>query len=80
MNLRRIRDGKLIYNLESNYDLRQILIDTVLPIEEDFLVQMENSFYVPVKLIFPPKMSQNTKYPMLIVLNTYPGSQVVSSR
>ena len=78
--MRRIEDGKLIYNLESNFNLRQILTDKVLPIEEDLFVQMENNFYVPVKLMFPPKMSPNTKYPMLIVVNRSPGSQEVSPR
>ena len=78
--MRRIGDGKLIYNLESNYNIRQNLKDKVLPIEEDLFVQMENNFYVPVKLMFPPKMSPNTKYPMLIGVNEYPGDQCVKSR
>ena len=80
MNLRSIKDGKLIYNLESNYKIRQILMNKVLPQEKYYLVPISNKYSVPVKLIFPPKMSKKTKYPMIVMVAGAPGNQFVHSR
>ena len=80
VNLRSIKDGKLIYNLESNYNIRKKLMKEILPYRRYIFVPIGNNFTVPVKLQFPPEMSHNTKYPMIVEVNGYPGTQLVQSR
>ena len=80
MNLRSLEDGKLIFNLESNHNLRQILLDKELPQERNIHVPIENNFYAPVALKFPPKMSPNTKYPLLVMFNGDLENQWVKSK
>ena len=80
MNLRSLKDGKLIYNLESNHKLRQSLTDKVLPQRRELFVPIGNNFSAPVKLLFPAEMSLSVKYPMIVMVSGSPGSQYIKSR
>ena len=80
VNLRSIQNGKLIYNLESNYILRKRIMNRILPNRRDILVPIANDFYAPVKLQFPPDMSAGTKYPLVVRVDGASGSQLVKSR
>jgi len=76
--LRRTDDHSLVYLFEENLELEQSLSSKSLPTRVDTFVQLEGGFQAPVKILLPPHLDENVKYPVLVYVYGGPGSQMVS--
>jgi len=77
-SLRRMEDHALVYLFESNQLLEEKLSEKSLPTRIDTFVELDGGFQAPVKLLLPPHMDENGKYPLLVYVYGGPGSQMVS--
>jgi dipeptidyl aminopeptidase/acylaminoacyl peptidase len=73
-------DGALVYLLQANEDLVNKLADKVLPTRIDTMIEVEEGFMAPVKLLLPPHMEDGAQYPLLVYVYGGPGSQMVDDR
>merc|ERR1711915_307702 len=77
-SLRRMEDHALVYLFESNQLLEEKLSEKSLPTRIDTFVELDGGFQAPVKVLLPPKIEENGKYPLLVYVYGGPGSQMVS--
>ena len=78
MQLRSLKDSKLIYTFRSNSDNRQKLLSKNLPDQKVLMVPIKDNFYAQVKMLLPHNMLPWAKYPMVVMVNGDPGSQMVN--
>jgi len=71
-----MEDHALVYLFESNQLLEEKLSEKSLPTRIDTFVELDGGFQAPVKLLLPPHMDENGKYPLLVYAYGGPGSQV----
>ena len=78
--MRRLSDGAIIHTIESNAILRKNLsLKKNLPKRVDSTENVDG-FNMPVKMLLPPDMMKDKKYPFLVHVYGGPGSQTVDDR
>merc|ERR1711892_1085506 len=77
-SLRRTADHAIMFLFEDNLELEEKLSSKSLPTRIDTFVELEGGFQAPVKMLLPPDMDEETKYPLLVYVYGGPGSQMVS--
>ena len=65
-----------MFLFEDNLELEEKLSSKTLPTRIDTFVELEGGFQAPVKMLLPPDMDEETKYPLLVYVYGGPGSQV----
>ena len=66
----------MVYLIEANEKLEDDLKDKTLPTRLDLSVEVDGGFKAPVKMLLPPNLSEDSKYPLLVYVYGGPGSQV----
>ena len=56
--------------------LEEKLSNKLLPTRVDTFIEVEGGFQAPVKILLPPNMDEESKYPVLVYVYGGPGSQV----
>ena len=69
-----------MFLFEDNLELEEKLSSKTLPTRIDTFVELEGGFQAPVKMLLPPDMDEETKYPLLVYVYGGPGSQVSVAR
>merc|ERR1711892_587963 len=77
-SLRRTADHTIVFLFEDNMELEEKLSSKSLPTRIDTFVELEGGFQAPVKMLLPPDMDEESKYPLLVYVYGGPGSQMVS--
>ena len=65
-----------MFLFEDNLELEEKLSSKSLPTRIDTFVELEGGFQAPVKMLLPPDMDEESKYPLLVYVYGGPGSQV----
>ena len=63
-----------MFLFEDNLELEEKLSSKTLPTRIDTFVELEGGFQAPVKMLLPPDMDEETKYPLLVYVYGGPGS------
>jgi hypothetical protein len=66
--------------LEANQELLIKLQDKIVPRRLDKMIEIDEGFQVPVKMLFPPDMREGVKYPLLVKVYSGPGSQMINHK
>ena len=77
--LRRTEDHSLMFMFEANIELEEKLSNKSLPTRIDTFVELDGGFQAPVKMLLPPNLDEEMKYPLLVYVYGGPGSQVRQS-
>ena len=65
-----------MFLFEDNLELEEKLSSKSLPTRIDTFVELEGGFQAPVKMLLPPDIDEESKYPLLVYVYGGPGSQV----
>ena len=65
-----------MFLFEDNLELEEKLSSKTLPTRIDTFVELEGGFQAPVKMLLPPDIDEESKYPLLVYVYGGPGSQV----
>ena len=71
-----MEDHSLVFLFEANLELEEKLSNKSLPTRVDTFIEVEGGFQAPVKMLLPPNMDEESKYPLLVYVYGGPGSQV----
>ena len=71
-----MEDHSLVFLFEGNEELEEKLSSKLLPTRVDTFIEVEEGFQAPVKILLPPNMDVESKYPLLVYVYGGPGSQV----
>ncbi|XP_028248756.1 inactive dipeptidyl peptidase 10-like [Parambassis ranga] len=77
--LHKLTDMNKYKTLEENQELRDALINRIMPKWERRTVQI-NNFALRLELIVPINLDEAMEHPLLLVLDSAPGGQAVSDR
>jgi len=77
-SLRKTDDHSLVFMFEDNIELEEKLSSKSMPTRVDTFVELDGGFQAPVKMLLPPHMNEESKYPLLVYVYGGPGSQMVS--
>jgi len=77
-SLRKTEDHSLVFLFEANLELEEKLSSKSLPTRVDTFIELDGGFQAPVKMLLPPHMDEESKYPLLVYVYGGPGSQMVT--
>lgn len=80
--MRRTQDNKLLYVINDNKQLRELVDKRTLPQIQSFQVSLPNDYKANVRLFLPAILRNDeiTKYPMVVNVDGSPGSQLVNEK
>ena len=61
-----MEDHSLVFLFEGNEELEKKLSSKSLPTRVDTFIEVEEGFQAPVKILLPPNMDAESKYPLLV--------------
>ena len=61
-----MEDYSLVFLFEANQELEEKLSSKSLPTRVDTFIEVEGGFQAPVKILLPPNMDEESKYPLLV--------------
>ncbi|XP_023219144.1 dipeptidyl peptidase 4-like [Centruroides sculpturatus] len=82
IEMRRTIDNKLLYVINDNKALRELVDKRTLPKIRSFKVPLHNGYKANVRLFLPAILRDDeiTKYPMVVNVDGSPGSQLVNEK